>query len=292
VLRTAQPKLRSATQRAPSHAPPALHSAPRESQEYIQVTAATVLNATELDSTRVNAAAIVAAVRSVNATVPIWAGETSLHTGASDGDSLVANCSSNGLCGRFGSCIWYADAMGIKAAAGYELFARQDLVGASYALVNTSTPDGQLVGAFTPSPDYYLLHVWQRVVGEGVLAVALAPPTPPSVRAYAFCTRGAAASVTLVLINLANATACVGAPAFAPAGASLTRFSFTAGDAAAGVGAWTARLNGVELRLRADGTLPALDGAVEPIGDGVELPPVSVSLLVVPAGDAGACAAA
>ena len=261
--------------------------------EYIQLTADTVLNATVLDWTRTNAAAVVAAVRSANATVPIWAGETALHTGNSAGDSLVANCSGNGLCGRFGSVIWYADAMGAKAAAGYALFARQDLVGASYALINTSLPDGSLVGGFTPSPDYYLLHVWQRVVGAGVLALALAPPTPPSVRGYAFCARGGAApAVALILINLANETACVGAPAFAPAGAALTRFSFTAGDAAAGVGAWTARLNGVELRLRADGSLPALEGAAEPIAGGIALPPVSVSLLVVPAagGVAGACA--
>ena len=261
--------------------------------EYIQLTAATVLNASMLDWSRANAAAVVAAVRSANATVPIWAGETALHTGNSAGDSLVANCSSNGLCGRFGSVIWYADAMGAKAAAGYALFARQDLVGASYALINTSLPNGALVGGFTPSPDYYLLHVWQRVVGEGVLALALAPPTPPSVRGYAFCARGAAApAVALVLINLANETACVGAPAFARAGAALTRYSFTAGDAAAGVGAWTARLNGVELRLRANGALPALEGAVEPLAGGIALPGESVSLLVVPAaaGAAGACA--
>jgi len=257
--------------------------------EYIQATAATVLNATYLDATRANAAAVVAAVRGANATVPIWAGETAVHTGQSAGDSLVANCSSNGLCGRFGSMIWYADAMGAKAAAGYALFARQDLVGASYALVNTSAPGGAPVGAFTPSPDYYLLYVWQRVVGAGVLAVELAPPTPRSVRAYAFCARNASA-VTLVLINLASEAACVGAPAFARAGDSFTRFSFTAGDAA-GVGSWTARLNGAELRLRADGRLPPLGGAREALADGIELPPVSVSLVVVPAesGAVGAC---
>ena len=110
-----------------------------------------------------------------------------VHTGNSAGDSLVANCSSNGVCGRFGSTLWYADAMGAKARAKYAGFMRQDLVGASYALINTSMPGGALVGGFTPSPDYYFLWAWQRTVGEGVLALALAPPTPQTLRAYAFC---------------------------------------------------------------------------------------------------------
>jgi len=260
--------------------------------EYIQVNATTVLDPRYLDATASNAAALIAAVRAKNATLPLWAGETSLHTGVSAGDSLVANCSGNGVCGRFGSVLWYADAMGAKARAGYAGFLRQDLVGASYALVNTSLPGGALVGGFTPSPDYYFLWAWQRAVGAGVLAVSLPPPAPPTLRAYAFCARGAARAVALVLVNLAGAEACVGAPAFAPAGAQFERWTFTAGDAGDPVGSWTARLNGAELRLGANGSLPPLAGATEPLAGGITLPPVSATIAVVPAadGESGACA--
>lgn len=99
--------------------------------EYLQVNATSVLNASFLDRTGDIARAVVAGVRAVSASAPVWAGEIGPHTGNSAGNASAGDCGGNLLCGRFGSTLWYADSMGAKAAAGYDAFFRQDLVGAS-----------------------------------------------------------------------------------------------------------------------------------------------------------------
>ena len=264
--------------------------------EYIQATSASVLNASALDASARNAAALVAAVRRADARVSVWAGEAGPHTGDSQGNSTTTGtCSGNRLCGRFASVLWYADAMAASARAGVAGFARQDLVGASYALLNTSAPGqpGSAVGGFAPSPDYYLAWLWQRLVGARVLAAAALPPQHSATRAYAFCARAAPGAVVLVFINLAASGACVAAPAFVPAGANLTLYALTPGEAAAGVESYAARLNGRLLALGADGRLPDLGGASAPAGGGIALPATSVTLAVAPAGGAAlACAGA
>ena len=93
--------------------------------------ATSVLNASFLDRTGDIARAVVAGVRAVSASAPVWAGEIGPHTGNSAGNASAGDCGGNLLCGRFGSTLWYADSMGAKAAAGYDAFFRQDLVGAS-----------------------------------------------------------------------------------------------------------------------------------------------------------------
>ena len=266
--------------------------------EYIQATSASVLNASALDASARNAAALVAAVRRADARVPVWAGEAGPHTGDSQGNSTTTGtCSGNRLCGRFASALWYADAMAASARAGVAGFARQDLVGAAYALVNTSAPGqpGSAVGGFAPAPDYYLLWLWQRLVGARVLAAALQPPqhSGSATRAYAFCARAAPGAVVLVLLNLALSDACVAVPAFVPPGASLTRYALTPGEAGEGVESYGVRLNGVLLALGADGRLPELRGASAPAAGGIALPATSVTLVVAPAGGAAlACAGA
>ena len=51
------------------------------------------------------------------------------------------------------------------------------------------------------------------------------------------------------------------------------------------------RLNGALLALAADGRLPSMDGLPAPAADGIEVPPLSVLIAVVPAADpyAAAC---
>jgi heparanase 1 len=251
--------------------------------EYIEIDADNVLDPVFLDLTRTIAQAVVAGVRNVSATVGIVAGEIGPHNGGTYGPGGVTpNCAGNKVCGRFGSALWYADSMATKAAAGYALYCRQDIIGADYGLINSTS--------LAPSADYWLLVLWKRLIGSKVLAVSgLAPPS--TTRAYAFCAApSAAATATLVLINLANASACVGLPAgFAQPGVPLTQYSLTPG--AGGVTSAGTLLNGATLALGADGTLPSLVGKSVPQAGGVALPPVSVTLLTVPlaAGFAGAC---
>ena len=260
--------------------------------EYLQVNSTSVLNASYLDRTAEIARAVVAGIRAINANIPIWAGEIGPHTGNSVGNESAGTCGDNRLCGRFGSSLWYADSMSSKARAGYDAYFRQDLVGASYALVNTSIP-GQpppatYVGGFSPSSDYYFLYLWKRLVGRQVLDVRVAGP--PTTRAYGFCTLNSASFVTLVLLNLDTASAtCLAVPSFVPAGAPLTYYTLTPGDSDS-VEAWGVKLNGVLLELSPEGLLPNLSGKQVSSVGGINLPPLSVSLVVAPGEALGACA--
>lgn len=89
-----------------------------------------MLNATFLDLSASIAKQTVAAVRAVSPTLGVIAGEIGPHNGGSYAPGgVVPNCSGNHVCGRFGSALWYADSMSAKAAAGYESFNRQDVIG-------------------------------------------------------------------------------------------------------------------------------------------------------------------
>ncbi len=81
--------------------------------------ATNVLEPSYLDRTGDIARTVVAGVRAVNASVPVWAGEIGPHTGNSVGNQSAGDCGGNLLCGRFGSSLWYADSMSSKALAGY-----------------------------------------------------------------------------------------------------------------------------------------------------------------------------
>jgi hypothetical protein len=234
--------------------------------EYLEITSENVLNASFLDGTAAIAASVMSAIRAVSS-VAVWAGEIGPHNG---GTFPSPNCEGNHVCGRFGSLVWYADSMSIKALAGYEAFNRQDVVGADYALINATAG-----GGFVPSPDYWGLALWKRVVSPrtGVLRVA-APGG--GVRAYAFCGGGRAA---LVLINLASAPACVAPPAQASTTAPVYLYALTPG--AEGVVSPNALLNGKLLVAGADGSLPPPTGLSVAAGATITLPPTSVSFVDV-----------
>lgn len=237
------------------------------------------------------AAAVMGAVRARPPGVEVWAGEIGPHIGFG-GNSSLATCNGTALCGRFGSTIWYADAMAAKARAGYAAFFRQDLVGAQYALLNSSLPSAAqpLAGSWRPSPDYWVLWLWKRLVGPQVLRVGV--PSDSRLRPYAFCSLpqeegaaggGGGSKVTLLLINLGEAPLPVRLPSFVEPGSELATYSLTTGDDALGVSSWSARLNGAPLALSQDGTLPAIQPKKAVMGEdgSVTLEPVSVAFVQV-----------
>ena len=85
----------------------------------------------------VGADAVVDAVRSVDKSVGVWGGEIGPHNGGSP----VCDHSSMRWA-VFGDVLWFADALGAKAAAGYAGFCRQDYIGADYGLLDCSTGGG------------------------------------------------------------------------------------------------------------------------------------------------------
>jgi heparanase 1 len=231
--------------------------------EYIELSYSNVLNHSFLDNTRNIARNVISAVRAVNATTEVWAGEIGPANG---GGFPNPNCHDNRVCGRFGSSLWYADAMAAVAREGYAAFQRQDFLGADYGLVNYTS--------FAPSPDYWLLYLWQRRVGSVVLD-AHNGKGARAVRMYAFCAQ-ARARVALVLLNVDSAAACVALPADAVAGSNFTQWSLTGG--AGGVESADVLLNGVRLALDGGGKVPPTDGAAGS-GGTATLPAESVTFL-------------
>jgi heparanase 1 len=152
--------------------------------------------------------------------------------------------------------------------------AEQDILGADYALLNTTT--------FNPSPDWWLLVLWQRLVGTAVLDATLLPASasaPLAVRTYAFCAQ-ASGRAALVLVNLLPSIACVSLPADAVRGEPFSQWSLTGGDGggAASVVSAETLLNGELLALDDTGKVPPLEGLTL-AGSVLHLPPVSVNLV-------------
>ena len=238
--------------------------------EYIEVNETSVRDPATLDLTAELAALVVAAVRRVSAAVQVWAGEIGPHNGGGTATS-PPNCGGNKLCGRFGSALWYADAMGAKARAGYAVFARQDFIGADYGLVNYTS--------LAPTPDYWLLLLWRRLVGTRVLTVQ--PPADARTRVHAFCGTDNH-TITLVIINIDAVPACLQAPGLADPRFDRLHFTLTAAGGEAGgddVTAPGAQLNGAVLAIGNDGELPAMPGLPVPATVDINLPPTSITLV-------------
>ena len=98
--------------------------------------------------------------------------------------------------------------LGQAASLGLQLYARQDLVGAGYGLIDGTT--------FQPRPDYWALVLWKRFMGNRVLNTTLMQQlvadgsdddeaAPAGLRAYAHCVPGRqdAQQASLLLINAA-----------------------------------------------------------------------------------------
>jgi heparanase 1 len=193
----------------------------------------------------------------------VWLGETgNAQCGGEPGVSDV-----------WASSLWWADQLGKLARRGTQLVVRQSLTGANYGLLDEPTLD--------PRPDYFTSVLWKRLVGTRVLDVpALAVPT---VRAYAHCATALAGApagaVTVVLVNLADAPTRVAVDL--PGDQAVWTLDAAALDSA------TARLNGMDLAVADDGTLPAMPSA--PTHGPLTLPPWSVTFALAAHAAAPAC---
>ena len=243
--------------------------------EYIEIDDVQCINSTWLDSSREIAKAVVAAVRESDPAgrLKVFAGEIGPHNGG----NKVPNCEGNKVCGRWGSSLWYMDSMGAKSREGYGAFFRQDFIGADYGLLNYTS--------FSPSTDFWVLMVWRRTVGTGVLNVSKAPMSAHGVRVYAFC-GVKVGTVTLVLLNLnATVAACSEPPALAN---SNPRQQFTLTPSDGTVTSAGALLNGQLLQLGADGRVPSLLPQSLPATAPIALPPLSITFAVF-SSEADAC---
>ena len=232
-------------------------------------------NASRLDlSGRIGAAAN-ATVRQRFPGVDLWAGEIGPHNGGG------APCSHASMrWANFADSLWYADALGSKAAAGYQVFARQDFVGIDYGILDCATHD--------PLPDYWTALLFHRLMGDGVLALAQGGGGS-ELRAYAHCARGHAGGVALLLINISPDTSATALLPLALVADGRLEFHLRATNGTAGTG--TALNGGAPLALEDGGTrLPALEGALAPSATApIVLQPLEIAWIVLPNAGVAAC---
>ena len=261
--------------------------------EYVEVqpTLAGFRNASTLRLTEQIATAVVSTVRAADSDVLIFGGEIGPHNGGNP------PCNHSSMrWAPFGDSFWYADSLAAKALAGYAGFCRQDLIGADYGLLDCSSGE--------PLPDFFTALVWTRTMGVHVLAASAVSTgaVAESVRAYAHCTAASESStatpgaVTVLLINPSNASLAVHFEA-SLGGAARAYVLEPSADAASsltgqgGVLGTGATLNGVLLRVGADGTVPSLRPAELGGVSDVLVPSSAVAFYIFPDAKHSDCSA-
>jgi len=181
---------------------------------------------------------------------PIWvteAGETS--------------CGGDPWAKTFLDTFRYLDQLGRLAKHGVHTVMHNTLAVSEYALLDHDT--------LTPRPNYWAALLWRRLMGTTVLDAGI--PLREGLHLYAQCLPGRAGGVTLLAINNSRSQ-----PTALNVSKAAERYTLTARkleDA-------QVQLNGNDLALGSNDTLPELQGTRIAAGN-VALPPGSITFLAV-----------
>lgn len=126
---------------------------------------------------------------------PIWLGETG--NAQFGGEPGVSDTYIGGL--------WWLDQLGLLATLKHDVIVRQTITGMNYGMLAPETLD--------PLPDYWNSLLWQRLMGQKVLAASTTEPSANGrdgsrseealrVRVYAHCAKDIPGGVTVLAINL------------------------------------------------------------------------------------------
>ncbi len=189
---------------------------------------------------------------------PIWLTETG-----------GASCGGNPWNAAFLDTFRYLDQNGRLAKQGVQVIAHNTLSASDYALIDQDT--------LAPRPNYWAAVLWRKLMDATVLDAG--SPGAANVHLYAHCLRGARGGVAVLAINIDGAAAHeIGIPLQAD------RYTLTAKDILDN----RVDLNGSELKLTANGDLPALAGVRSTSGVQA-LPPASISFFAIPQANNAAC---
>ena len=180
-----------------------------------------------------------------------------------------ASCGGNPWNAAFLDTFRYLDQLGRLAKRGLKVVAHNTLAASDYALVDQDT--------LAPRPDYWGAVLWRKLMGSTVLDAGRSGST--KVPLYGQCLRGVSGGVALLAINTdASAAHMLDIPL------NANRYTLTAKDVMDN----KVDLNGSELRLTADGDVPAMAGALTTSGQ-QSLPPVSITFFAIPEAKNPAC---
>ncbi|UWZ85987.1 hypothetical protein [Occallatibacter riparius] len=180
---------------------------------------------------------------------PMWLTETA-----------EAACGGDQFAGEFADTFRFLNQLGTLAQKGVQVVMHNTLAASDYGLLDEST--------LAPRPDYWAAFLWKRLMGDVVLDPAI--KDNENLRVYAHCTPHKS-GVTLLILNTdreheQNLT-------LDQAGERLT---LTAPD----LTSTKTMLNGTELAVQPDGSLPNLHGEKLPAGP-IALPPASATFVTI-----------
>jgi len=114
----------------------------------------------------------------------LWHGEGAEHSGGG-----IENVTDT-----FISSIYYADCLGLLGTLNVSVMLRQTLAGGDYGLLATQ--------GFSPQPDYWIAWIWNKIVGNKVLATKQLEDHP-GVRLYAHCGKEPN-TVVIIALDISN----------------------------------------------------------------------------------------
>lgn len=163
----------------------------------------------------------------------------------------------------------YLTQLGELARKNVQVVMHNTLDASDYGLLDETTLE--------PRPNYWAAVLWRRLMGTTVLDAGAAKQA--NLYVYAHCLRGKRGGVAVLAVNADRDEAREIA---LPAGS--TRYTLTAPD----LMGTAVLLNGVELKVATDGSLPAMEGVAQSAGT-VELKPLSITFFAVPGARNAAC---
>lgn len=184
-------------------------------------------------------------------------------------ETADAACGGNPWANSFLDTFRYLDQLGRLAKQDVKVVAHNTLVASDYGLLNDKTLE--------PKPNYWGALLWRRLMGTTVLESGV--PIQEGLHVYAHCLRGSPGGVALLAINNSRTR-----PTSLTLPVEADRLTLKAQQPEAS----QVLLNGQELGLGADDTLPAVQGIHIPPGN-VELAPESITFLAIAAARNGSC---
>lgn len=180
-----------------------------------------------------------------------------------------ASCGGNPWASTFLDTFRYLDTHARLAQHGVRVILHNTLAASDYGLLDEKT--------FEPRPNYWTALLWHKLMGSTVLR----PPAQSvdNLNVYAQCATGITGGVTILAIN-ADRTA---SKTLALSAAS-ERYTLTTPD----LEGTRVDLNGKELKLGSNDSLPAITGVATRAGN-IVLPPASITFLTVRNAHNSAC---
>lgn len=182
---------------------------------------------------------------------PMWLTETA-----------EAACGGDQLAGQFADTFRFLNQFGTLAQKGVKVVMHNTLASSDYGLLDEDT--------YEPRPDFWAALLWKRTMGP----VVLDPHTilDESVRVYAHCMNGKKGGVTVLALNTDRSNTHD-----LRVNIAGNMYTLTASELSSA----KVLLNGVELKVASDGSVPVLRGKHISSGT-VQLPSASIAFMTFP----------